>query len=200
MKHTLIPAYLLLSLSTPVLHSMYLNLSPDQYGIAGLFQLSPSTAPDLRALAQTLLCSESTLSRGDRELMASYVSHLNGCTFCCESHSAIASALSENTTLVQRVKQNPETAPISPKLKALLAVAHKVQQGGSCVTPTTITRAYTAGATEKEVHDTVLIAAAFCMFNRYVDGLGAWTPLDTNIYKEIGAAIAKNGYLQENKN
>jgi uncharacterized peroxidase-related enzyme len=178
------------------MHGMHLNLPSNYYGIGGLFRFSPKTAQPMRQLANILLHDESTLSRADRELIASYVSYLNKCSFCCDSHSAIASALlHHDATLIEAVKENPETVPISEKLKALLALAHAVQQGGNTVTPAIIERARTAGALDQEVHDTVLIAAAFCMFNRYVDGLGAWIPGD-DLYAEIGAYIAEHGYLK----
>ncbi len=176
---------------------MYINLPPDQYGIGGLFSFSPHTAYPLLELAATLLEEESsTLSRAEREIIASYVSSLNECEFCCNSHSAIAAALLDNnTTLIELVKQDPEIAPIPEKLKALLALAHAVQQSGKEVSPVLIARAQAAAATDHDIHDTVLITAAFCMFNRYVDGLGAWKP-DNELYAEIGAYIAHHGYLK----
>jgi uncharacterized peroxidase-related enzyme len=177
--------------------AMHINLPADHYGIGGLFRFSPKTAQPMRHLAELLLHNASTLSRADRELIASYVSYLNQCHFCCDSHSAIATALLHHDAyLVDAIKENPETAPIPEKLKALLALASTVQQGGYKVTSAIVERARTAGATDQEIHDTVLIAAAFCMFNRYVDGLGARTASD-ELYAEIGAHIAEHGYLRE---
>lgn len=193
----LVHAFLISCICTAYISCMYLNLPSDHYGIGGLFRFSPKSAQPLRQLAEILLHDESTLSRADRELIASYVSYLNKCHFCCNSHSAIATALLHNdAALVEAIKQDPESAPISEKLKSLLALAHAVQQGGNTVTPEIIARAHTAGATDQEIHDTVLIAAAFCLFNRYVDGLGAWTP-ESDIYTEIGTHIAEYGYLKE---
>jgi uncharacterized peroxidase-related enzyme len=193
LRHSFLISYL----CTLQTSCMYLNLPSDHYGIGGLFRFSPKTAHPMRQLAEILLHDASTLSRADRELLASYVSYLNKCHFCCNSHSAIATALLHNdAALVEAVKQNPETAPISEKLKALLALAHAIQQGGNTVTPEIIARTRAASATDQEIHDTVLIAAAFCLFNRYVDGLGAWTP-DADIYTEIGIHIAEHGYLKE---
>lgn len=185
------------SLCTLQTSCMYLNLPSDHYGIGGLFCFSPKTAQPMRQLAEILLHDESTLSRADRELIASYVSYLNKCHFCCDSHSAIAAALLyTDSTLVESIKRDPESAPISEKLKALLALARAVQQGGNTVTPEIMARARNADATDQEIHDTVLIAATFCMFNRYVDGLSAWTP-DADMYTAIGAHIAEHGYLKE---
>jgi hypothetical protein len=93
------------------------------------------------------------------------------------------------------VKRDFESAPVSDKLKSLLAIAARVQQGGKHVQPVDIERARQQGATDLEIHDTVLIAAAFCMYNRYVDGLGTWAPPDLAAYRERAAKVANDGYL-----
>jgi len=93
------------------------------------------------------------------------------------------------------VKTDWESAGISAKLKALLQIAGKVQLGGKHVTEEDIAAAREQGATDLEIHDTVLIAAAFCMANRYVDGLGTWAPADLNIYRGNAASIVANGYV-----
>ena len=85
----------------------------------------------------------------------------------------------------------------SAKLKALLAIAGKVQQGGKNVLPADIDRARQEGATDREIHDAVLIAAAFCMYNRYVDGLATWAPRDAAAYRPMGARMAEVGYIRE---
>jgi uncharacterized peroxidase-related enzyme len=165
-------------------------------GIRSLFQFSPETAKPLCDLAETLLRKPSTLTQGERELIASYVSHLNSCKYCTRSHSAFATAyLDHDSSIVEKVKMNPETAPISPKLKALLRIAAKVQKDGKSVAPSDIEHAKSAGATETEIHDTVLIAAAFCMYNRYVDGLGTWAPEEEEIYQKNAERVVTHGYV-----
>jgi uncharacterized peroxidase-related enzyme len=141
-----------------------------------------------------LLHAPNSLSRGDRELIAAYVSSLNDCTFCSSSHAAIAACHLNDLALVANVLHYPESAPISAKLKALLAIAARVQQSGRAVHSSDIERARREGATDTEIHDTVLIAAAFCMFNRYVDGLGAWTPTDPEGYRHRAQFVAEHGY------
>jgi uncharacterized peroxidase-related enzyme len=133
----------------------------------------------------------------NREMIATYVSAQNDCNFCQNAHGAVATyRLNGNEQLVDSVKANFEAASISEKLKALLAIAGKVQQGGKQVTNENILRARQQGATDKEIHDTVLIAAAFCMYNRYVDGLATWAPTDANLYRENGRRLAEEGYIQ----
>jgi uncharacterized peroxidase-related enzyme len=164
-------------------------------GIRSLLAFRPETAAPLSALADVLLHAANSLSPGDRELIAARVSSLNQCSFCCASHSAIAGChLGGDHDLVTAVVQDPASAAISDKLKALLAIAERVQQGGRFVRADDIERARRAGATDVEIHDTVLIAAAFCMFNRYVDGLGAWTPTDVDGYRQRASMVAEHGY------
>jgi uncharacterized peroxidase-related enzyme len=138
-----------------------------------------------------------TLTSGEREMIAAHVSYRNECDFCQLSHSAAAAAhLGGDYDLVEKVKLAPETAGVSDKLKALLAIAGKVQKGGKQVSPEDVARARREGATDKEIHDTVLIAAAFCMYNRYVDGLATWQPKEQEAYREMGETMAHEGYLR----
>ena len=131
------------------------------------------TSPAMGELANLLLRTNEGLSMAERELIAAHVSYLNDCFYCQQSHGAIAVCyLDGNNELVEQVKKDYLHADISVKLKALLAIAGSVQKGGKHVTPEQIEVAKNLGATDKDIHDTVLIAAAFCMFNRYVDGLG----------------------------
>lgn len=174
----------------------YLALGNSHPGMGGLLSYRPQTAGPLMELAEVLLRGDSTLSRGDRELVAAYVSHLNACVYCANSHGACAAAqLPGGTAHVQRVLTDVTTAPISDKLRTLLHIAGLVQSSGRLVTPEDVARAHAEGATDVEIHDTVLIAAAFCMYNRYVDGLGATTPDDAAAYEAIGTDLARNGYL-----
>ena len=163
-------------------------------GIRSLVMFRPETGKYLYDLAEVLLRGESPLSQADRELIAAYVSKLNTCVFCSNSHAAAARCLyGENDTTVDDVLADMHTANISAKLKALLQVAGKVQILGTAVLKEDIDTAKVMGATDKEIHDTVLIAAAFCMFNRYVDGLNSFTPTDPEAYKEMGKRMIQ-GY------
>ncbi|MBI4548577.1 MAG: peroxidase-related enzyme [Ignavibacteriae bacterium] len=173
----------------------HIAVPPDLPGIIGLLAYRPETARPLSELAQVLLRGVSTLSAGERELIAAYVSHRNECYFCSSSHSAAAKYLLDgNKALVEAVKNNVGTAPVSEKLKALLRIAGKVQMDGRTVTETDVQQARALGATDQELHDTVLIAAAFCMYNRYVDGLATWTPREEAVYDSIGKRLAREGY------
>lgn len=164
-------------------------------GIVGLMTFRPETAAPINELVNILLRGESTLTRGERELIAAYVSTRNDCFFCQTIHGAVAAAqLDQNEKLVQAVKTDWVNAGVSAKLKALLNIAGKVQQGGKYVTEEDVTAARQQGATDLEIHDTVLIAAVFCMCNRYVDGLGTWAPEDLAIYRENAANIVEHGY------
>ena len=164
-------------------------------GILGPMTFRPETARPLNELAEVLLRGDSTLTRGERELIASRVSHRNDCHFCCSSHSAFAAfQIDGGYDVVDAVLTDPAAAPVSAKLRALLAIADQVQDSGLSVTTEAVEAARAAGATDVEVHDTVLIAAAFCMFNRYVDGLATVAPPDRADYAEMGRMIVEVGY------
>jgi uncharacterized peroxidase-related enzyme len=173
----------------------FINLPEGLPGIVSGFAFRPETAKPMRELAEVLLRGPSTLSRGERETIAAFVSTLNDCYFCRTSHRA-AAAHSEGCSyeIVDAVCADYHNAPISEKLKVLLAIAGKVQRGGRRVTSDDVDAARRQGATDLEIHDTVLIAAAFCMYNRYVDGLGTLTPRDESLYDEMGAKLASDGY------
>ena len=168
-------------------------------GISGAFAFRPETAKPMRALAHVLLHEPNSLTPGERELIATYVSSQNDCYFCQTSHGAAASCHLAGDDVVQRVKTDFENAPIAPKLKALLAIAGKVQRDGKLVTAEDIARARREGASDLEIHDTVLIAAAFCMYNRYVDGLDTWQPRDASMYAQMGQHLAEHGYLKSSR-
>jgi uncharacterized peroxidase-related enzyme len=165
-------------------------------GISAGFAFRPETAAPMRQLAHTLLHEPSSLTPGERELIATYVSSRNNCQFCQLSHGAAAASHLGDASVVNQVKTDPQSAPISDKLKALLGIAGKVQQDGKLVTPADVDAARKQGATDLEIHDTVLIAAAFCMYNRYVDGLGTWQPSDPGMYAQMGQHLATHGYCE----
>lgn len=160
----------------------------------------PETARPLNDLVEVLLRAPNSLSPGERELIATYVSYLNDCHYCQSIHGAIAAAhLDGDEELVRRIKADFRHADISEKLKALLVIAGKVQRGGKHVTAEDVAYARSLGATDVEIHDTVLIAAAFCMYNRYVDGLATVQPHDEAMYRERGMMVARDGYVSVSK-
>lgn len=164
-------------------------------GIRSLVLFRPETGQYLYELVQILLRGESSLSEAERELIAAYVSHRNDCMFCRDSHAAASRCLYDNEKdIVDEVLKDMNKASVSDKMKALLTIAGKVQILGKEVTDEDIEAARKYEATDCEIHDTVLIAAAFSMFNRYVDGLATFTPTDPYVYEEMGQRMAK-GYV-----
>jgi uncharacterized peroxidase-related enzyme len=177
-------------------------------GILSLLYFKPSTGAALSGFAEALLRGPSGLTRGERELIATYVSQLNGCGFCHDSHAAAASALLEGGTKIPRLSDGgfslgqserenqsdrAEDARLSSKMRALLHISAQVQKSGKAVLPEDIANAKRAGASDEDIHDTVLVAAAFCMFNRYVDGLGT-APAAPEVYPKMGLRLARQGY------
>jgi uncharacterized peroxidase-related enzyme len=174
----------------------HIALPADLPGIRGLMAYRPESALPINQLVEVLLQGPSTLGKGEREMIATYVSTLNRCRYCASIHGAIARAhLGDGAPLVAQVAQDPDAAPIGDRLKALLRIAARVQEGGRIVSAEDVDAARAHGATDLEIHDTVLIAAVFCMANRYVDGLATWAPDDPEMYDRAGAFRAAHGYL-----
>jgi len=173
----------------------YINTNNNLPGIVGLMHYRPETAKPLNELAEILLRGPSSLTSAEREMIASYVSYQNECHFCHSSHGAAAAHhLDGDLSLLDDIKAGFKKTDISPKLRTLINIAKKVQVLGNQVKAEDIESARAQGATDLEIHDTVLIAAAFCMYNRYVDGLGTWAPQEKEAYDETGKMLAHEGY------
>jgi uncharacterized peroxidase-related enzyme len=172
----------------------YIPLEEHLPGITGLLEYRKDSAGPIRELTQTLLRGPSTLSEGERELIATVVSSRNNCTFCTSAHTAAVNILMDEETTSACLKTDYTTAPVSEKMKSLLAIAAAVQVSGKNVTNSLIDKAKAEGATDIEIHDTVLIAALFCLYNRYVDGLATVTPTEPAFYKGLGERLKNHGY------
>jgi len=168
----------------------YIPLEEHLPGITGLLEYRRDSAEPIRELTQILLRGPSTLSTGERELIATLVSHRNDCLFCATAHTAVADLLLGECETTAKIKQDISASPVSDKMKALLTIAGQVQSGGKNVTIESVETAKAAGATDIEIHDTVLIAALFCFYNRYVDGLSTVTPKDPSFYRGLAGRIA----------
>lgn len=171
----------------------HIALNNDFPGIVGLMFHKPSTGRALAGLAQQVLRGPSGLTPAERELIAARVSSANQCTFCMRSHAATATALSgDQAATACAIGDRAEG--LTPKMRALCDLAAKVAESGRAVTKADVDAAKAAGATDEDVYDAVMVAAAFCLFNRIVDGLGTTTPTGDDYYAESGAFLAKRGY------
>ncbi len=172
----------------------YIPVEEHLPGITGLLEYRRDSAEPIRELTQVLMRGPSTLTEGERELIATVVSHGNECRFCSNAHSAITDMLLGESNTADQVKCDIETAPVSEKMKGLLTIAAQVRRSGKEVTKESVERARRAGATDVEIHDTVLIAALFCLYNRYVDGLATVAPAEPEFYHGLAKRIEKAGY------
>lgn len=172
----------------------YIQLEQHLPGITGLLEYRKDTAAPIRELTQILLRGASALTEGERELIATVVSSGNQCKFCTAAHTAAADVLLGESETSHKVKQDISTAPVTEKMKALLIIASMARENGKSVTKEAIERAKTEGATDIEIHDTVLIAALFCLYNRYVDGLATLTPAGSEFYQNLGKRLKDHGY------
>ncbi len=173
----------------------HIDLPAGVPGIIGPLTVYRESERHLDGLANAVMRGPSSLSLAQREMIATYVSHGNECYFCTNSHAAAARhLLGEHCGVMGEILADVTTAQVDAKMQALLEIADRVRRDGRLVGDEQIRRARDAGADDKAIHDTVLIAAMFCMFNRYVDGLATWAPHDPAVYEEIGARIAAKGY------
>jgi uncharacterized peroxidase-related enzyme len=178
----------------------YIKLMPGVPGIISLLSTYTDTAESLNAFTQQILRGKSSLTEAERELIAAFVSRENNCKFCMRAHTAVAKNLfpADQSAVVEKIIYQADIGSLGEKMQALLDIAAAVQKGGKHVTQQQIDRARSSGADDRAIHDTVLIAAAFCMFNRYVDGLATWTPDEQPVYDNIGARLAAQGYTGAN--
>lgn len=174
----------------------YIPLEEHLPGITGLLEYRKDSGQPIRELTQILMRGNSTLTEAERELIALVVSTGNQCTFCSTAHTATADLLIGNHETSQKVKQDIATAPVSEKMKALLTIASLTRESGKRVTAEVIDKAKSAGATDVEIHDTVLIAALFCLYNRYVDGLATALPDENNYYNVLAERLVNHGYTR----
>lgn len=174
----------------------HIELESHLPGITGLLEYRKDTGQPIRELTQILMRGPSTLSEGERELIATIVSHGNQCRFCTTAHTAAADLLLGDKTTTQKMKDDIESAPVSGKMKALLTIAAAVGKNGKLVTPEMVTRAKAEGATDSEIHDTVLIAALFSLYNRYVDGMATSMPDNDAYFDTLADRLVNHGYMR----
>src|SRR5947208_380243 len=163
----------------------HIPLEADLPGITGLLEYRKDSAQPIRELTQFLMRGPSTLTEAERELIATVVSNGNNCRFCTTAHEATANLLLGESETTEKLKEDISTTPISEKMKALLTIASLVRESGKAVTADAVEKAKREGATDVEIHDTVLIAALFCLYNRYVDGLATALPADASYYNTL---------------
>jgi uncharacterized peroxidase-related enzyme len=179
-----------------------MNGLPDVPGIGAAMRLTPNLGLHLRGLADELLVNDfpgATLRRDERELLATAVSAANDCFFCMDSHGAFATALLERGGATERlplidIVKTGSSDGLDPKVRTLLHIARTVGRDPLELTKEDVAAAQGAGASEADVQLAVLIAAAFSMYNRMVDGFRARTPGDPAAYRERAGEIAERGY------
>ncbi len=171
----------------------HIELPEGAFGIRGPMMVRPEVAIHLNELASVLLHDEHTLSKADREFIGTAASAANNCEYCSNIHAAITAAHAGSTRVAILESAASETTSDN-KVAALASLAKLVTQGGKAITEEAISRARSAGATDTEIHDSILIGASFCMFNRYVDGLATPTPNAHEAYDTMARERAAKGY------
>lgn len=177
----------------------FIQINNEFPGIEGLLFNYPATGKAICSLIQQVLRGPSGLSTAEREMIAAHTSYLNRCEYCTNTHTEIVSVLSKDDgETMSCVVNGMDTASVSPKMKALLQIAAKVQESGLQVMESDINNARTLGASDKDIHDTVLVASMFCFINRYVDGLRTERFAKKEDYKLPAKQLARFGYRYPN--
>jgi uncharacterized peroxidase-related enzyme len=178
---------------------------PDATGIVTALRLTPGLGLHLRGLADELLVNDfpgTTLRRFEREMLATATSAGNDCFYCMDSHGAFATALLERdgeidlVPIIDVIKQGSSEG-LGPKMQALLHISRTVRRQPLDLTADDVAAAHAAGATDADVQLAVLIAAAFSMYNRMVDGFRAATPPTAAVYRDRASEIAEHGYSDQ---
>ena len=175
---------------------------PDVPGIQAAIRLTPGLGTHLRGLADELLVNDfpgATITRAEREMLATAVSAANDCFFCMDSHGAHARALLERDGTVELIPVIEEIKggspdSLDPKMRELLHIARTVRGDARDLTVADVAAAQAEGATDADIQLAVLIAAAFSMYNRMVDGFRARTAPSVDAYRARAAEIAASGY------
>ena len=174
----------------------HIKLESHLPGITGLLEFRKDTGQPIRELTQILMRGPSTLSEAERELIATIVSHGNQCKFCTAAHAAATNLLLGEKQTTEMVQADIVSAPVSGKMKALLTIAALTGKSGKLVTQEEIGKARAEGATDLEIHDTVLIAALFSLYNRYVDGMATAMPENEGYFDMLAERLVNHGYTR----
>jgi uncharacterized peroxidase-related enzyme len=178
---------------------------PDVPGILAAIRLTPGLGIHLRGLADELLVNDfpgATIGRPEREMLATATSAANDCFYCMDSHGAFATALLEKggsadrVPIIDEIKRGSSTG-LDAKMQALLHVTRTVRREPRELTAADVAAAHAAGASDADVQLAVLIAAAFSMYNRMVEGFRARTPPTPEAYRARAAEIADHGYSDQ---
>lgn len=166
---------------------------PKDAGAKDIFGLNPEAGSALIDFHSATLRQPSALSEGERELIAAYVSALNGCRYCTGIHGAVAAAFGVDAGLLTRLVDDPENAGADPKLLPILHYARVLTE-----TPTRIADAHKqavhdAGWDERALHDAINVICLYNFMNRLVEGHGI-QPGDHAFYSERAALLRANGY------
>ena len=175
----------------------HVTLNSDLPGITGLLNTWPLPGEPIRDLTQYILRGENSLSEGERELIASMVCVGNSCQFCSNAHIAAAARYIGSKETVNAILQQPFGGEVDNRIAHLLEISGAVGISGSLVTESMIESAKQAGATDLEIHDTIMIAALFSFYNRYVDGLATDLPENESYYEMLADRLTTSGYVRK---
>lgn len=171
---------------------VHLPSMPKNASLLDVFRMFPETNEPLIAFHEVLLRGPSPFTEGERELVAAYVSGLNGCRYCHGVHTATAERLGIEPGAIASLLNGDDTAAIPDRMRPVLNVAKKLTQSANGVTQRDVDAVFAAGWNETAFYHLVAVAALFNYMNRLVEGLGI--ELNPGYAQAAARRLADRGY------
>ena len=173
----------------------FIESLPDNAKLAELFKPRGKYYTPLLQFVETVMRGDSELSPGEREMIAGYVSHLNGCRYCEGGHREAAVTLGIDPAVFDELKDDIETAAIDERMKPILRFARRLTQAPESVSQADADAITAAGWSELTLSDVVNVCAIFNYFNRLVEGHGI-VGIEAE-FRARGTLHAKAGYAKQ---
>jgi len=169
----------------------FLSYSRNFQGVGDIFMHDPARYLPFVQLLDNVMSAESELSKAQREMIALYVSRLNDCHYCVDSHSGVLAGLETDADLVHSLA-NRSTEHLDDRLRAVFTFAHKLALEPGSLSEADIDAVRSAGWSDQTIEDTMCVVATFAFLNRLVDGFGIVGSDDH--FQQVGGMVSQQGY------
>jgi len=169
----------------------FLSYSKNFQGVGDIFMRDAERYLPFVQLLDNVMSKKSELSKAQKEMIALYSSHLNGCQYCVDSHSCVLTNLKTDEDLVQSLA-NSSTDKLDDKLRTVFKFANKLTLEPGNINETDIDAIRSAGWSEQTIEDTICVVCTFAFLNRLADGFGLVGSVDH--FQQVGGMVAQQGY------
>jgi uncharacterized peroxidase-related enzyme len=167
---------------------------PGDAGPPNIYLKYPEIYGPWSTMSQALMNGHSPLSRGERELILAFAAAVAGCDFVGVAHAEVAYACGVQRGLVEQLVSSFETAPVEPRLKALLAFVRKLAVAPSQVAQADADEVFQQGWDEHALHDAIAVTARAAFMQRLVQGFG-FVPLTREVAAKHAKKRVERGYV-----